>query len=109
MKAIAKRVVDRYHTAQEFADDLHQFLAERQNSPVDLDHGGSVREPARDMQGRATSARSTESEQIRDRSSTIVPKGMRSFDEQDSDFFLQLLPRAARSRRSSPEEVSASG
>jgi eukaryotic-like serine/threonine-protein kinase len=38
------------------------------------------------------------------RSIKIVPKGLRSFDEQDADFFLELLP-GPRDREGLPEGV----
>ena len=59
LKAISKRVADRYAGGLEMADDLSQW-----------------------QQGPATSTRER----------TIIPKGLRSFDADDADFFLDLLP-----------------
>ena len=73
LKALSKRVSDRYATAAEFADDLrHWNLA---NTPG-----------------------------IRQHQVAVVPKGLRSFDSNDADFFLDLLP-GPRNRNGLPESL----
>ena len=74
LRAIARRVSDRYDTGREFADDLRAWL-----DPVAV-HG-------------------TDQAQTR-----IVPKGLRSFDSEDTDFFLGLLP-GPRDRDGLPETL----
>lgn len=61
LKALAKRTADRYLTAGDFADDLKAFIGSRHSSPSD--------ETATSGPG------------------TVIPKGLRSFDEHDSRFF----------------------
>ena len=91
LKAMSKRVSDRYMTARDMAEDLDVFL---QNA------GGAVSAPTPSVPTRPRprstlesaplppSSRQSDSDQ---RSIKIVPKGLRSFDEHDADFFLQLL------------------
>jgi serine/threonine protein kinase len=69
LKAISKRVVDRYSTALDFAHDLHHLL---QGTG---ENGSSARDAS------SVSA-----------SGAIVPRGLRSFEAEDADFFLELLP-----------------
>ena len=75
LKALSKRASDRYATAAEFADDLEQWL-----KPV----------PAA-MQTKAAAQ--------------VVPRGLRSFDAGDADFFLDLLP-GQRNRDGLPESIA---
>jgi len=74
LKALAKRAADRYACALDLANDLRHWQVP----------------PTRDA-GSATPAR-------------IVPKGMRSFDAADRDFFLDLLP-GPRDRDGLPETL----
>jgi serine/threonine protein kinase/formylglycine-generating enzyme required for sulfatase activity len=74
LKALSKRATDRYDTAQDFADDLRHFLSTTTPSTADR------------------------------RSIRIVPKGLRSFDAEDRDFFLDLLP-GPRDRDGLPESI----
>ncbi|MBL8817932.1 MAG: SUMF1/EgtB/PvdO family nonheme iron enzyme [Planctomyces sp.] len=75
LKALSKRASDRYATASEFADDLEQWLKP-------LAGGGQAKVAVR-----------------------IVPKGLRSFDVNDADFFLDLLP-GQRNRDGLPESIA---
>ncbi len=75
LKAIAKRGADRYATAAEMASDLNIWLKGTTVARVD--------------------------QQI----VSVVPKGLRSFDEKDSDFFLELLP-GTRNRDGLPESIA---
>ena len=69
-----KRASERYTTASEMAEDLRLFL-QASGSTV-ADH----------------------------RPIKVVPKGLRSFDEEDSDFFLELLP-GPRDRKGLPDSI----
>ena len=71
LKALSKRVSDRYATAAEFAEDLR--------------HWNQSPQQAQQVQ-------------------QIVPKGLRSFDSNDADFFLDLLP-GQRNRDGLPESI----
>ena len=75
LKALSKRASDRYATAAEFADDLDQWL-----KPVTVVAQAEAAVP-------------------------VVPKGLRSFDAGDADFFLELLP-GQRNRDGLPESIA---
>jgi hypothetical protein len=74
LKALSRLAADRYATAQEFADDLRDWPA-----------AGGARPGAGPAAG-------------------VVPKGLRSFDAGDADFFLDLLP-GPHDRTGLPESV----
>jgi eukaryotic-like serine/threonine-protein kinase len=78
LKCLAKRMSDRYTTAAELAEDLRYWLSLQ---PV----ATSI------MQVSASSISAADSSSER-RHAKVVPKGLRSFDNQDADFFLELLP-----------------
>jgi len=69
LKCLAKSVTDRYWTAGDLAEDLQHWL------PSASEQG---RKPA-DTEGTA-----------------ILPKGLRSFEAEDADFFLDLVPGPRR-------------
>ncbi|MEZ6063331.1 MAG: SUMF1/EgtB/PvdO family nonheme iron enzyme [Planctomycetaceae bacterium] len=71
LKALAKKVSDRYATAEQFSEDLQHW----QSEPV------ADSRPAR-----------------------IVPRGLRSFDADDRDFFIELLP-GPRDRDGLPDSI----
>ena len=103
LKALAKRASERYTTAKDMALDLRQFLAERGTGP-DLP-AIEAEPPALAATGpssptSATIARMPSASQ----NLKIVPKGLRSFDRHDADFFLELLP-GPRDRDGLPESV----
>ena len=74
LKALSKRATDRYASAVDMADDLRHF--DEVVTKTD-----DAAKPIK-----------------------IVPKGLRSFDASDSDFFLELLP-GARDRDGLPESI----
>jgi serine/threonine protein kinase/formylglycine-generating enzyme required for sulfatase activity len=112
-KALAKRASERYMTARDMADDLYHFLAEQSTSqqsgpaaklirprsttalaqptPTHIDAGRSASTPATTPISDGTSIK-------------IVPKGLRSFDGHDADFFLELLP-GPRDRQGLPDSI----
>lgn len=94
LKAVSKRVADRYSTAGDFADDLRQWIA-TQTSIVHSVSGSLVDS----QQESAQLSGSSRAVPV-----TIVPRGLRSFEASDRDFFLQLLP-GARDRDGVPESV----
>ncbi len=103
LKALAKRAWERYSTAADMAEDLRFFLGGSRDSgsrPEDSPRGV---EPAT-VQPAASSRSSTTSNPTLSLGTKvqIVPRGLRSFDEQDADFFLELLP-GARDRHGMPE------
>jgi serine/threonine protein kinase len=114
LKALAKRVTERYTTARDMADDLRLFLAEL---TVHQPPGPAVRRgdsdsptplgetPARAAAPAPAAPPSSATGLISDsRPIRIVPKGLRSFDAHDADFFLELLP-GPRDREGVPDSV----
>jgi serine/threonine protein kinase/formylglycine-generating enzyme required for sulfatase activity len=111
LKALAKRSSERYTTASDMADDLRHFLAEGTDKETmgqgDKEKGtGEASRRELDMQpatepGQALVSLSTptDSQPIK-----IVPKGLRSFDAGDADFFLELLP-GPRDRVGLPQSI----
>jgi serine/threonine protein kinase len=105
-KALSKRVSERYMTAKDMADDLRHFLAE-ETSPGAWSLGKSSPTPV--VPTPATEAGSgtpvTPPTSTPDhRPVRIVPKGLRSFDGRDADFFLELLP-GPRDRDGLPDSI----
>ena len=103
-KAMSKRAADRYNTARDMAEDLHLFLQgpESTASPVAVAVGIAV-SPGSTQE--ITPVPSTSRQSDSDlRPIKIVPKGLRSFDEHDADFFLELLP-GPRDRDGLPESI----
>ena len=104
-KALSKRASERYSTAKDMAEDLRKFLqatAAFALSCCSLAVPGYMA-PGSTLESaplRSTS-RQSDSDQ---RPMKIVPKGLRSFDEQDADFFLELLP-GPRDRDGLPESI----
>ncbi len=88
-RALSKRIVDRYPTALDMADDLRHFKrGKTETSHASGEHAGD-----------AAKEKPAAGEAVK-----IVPKGLRSFDKHDADFFLKLLP-GARDRDGLPESI----
>ena len=104
LKALSKRPTDRFTTARDMAEDLRLFLqtAGGTVSPATLAvplaiPSGSTWE--------TTPVPSTSKQSDSDQQAIkVVPKGLRSFDEQDADFFLELLP-GPRDRDGLPDSI----
>lgn len=95
LKAMANRVADRYNTAIDMANDLRMFL--RQDN---MEHAPAVATPGLSGHVSAgTSGHLASQPRIR-----IVPKGLRSYERDDANFFLELLP-GPRDRTGVPESV----
>ena len=75
LKCLSRRITDRYSNAFDLASDLQQWLASSEQTIV------------------------TASASIQ-----VVPKGLRSFDEGDAGFFLDLLP-GPKDREGLPESI----
>jgi serine/threonine protein kinase/formylglycine-generating enzyme required for sulfatase activity len=103
LKALAKRAADRYTTAKDMAEDLRHFLAGSPSpGPAALVVPPALGPLGGAAVGSATSPGSGPS------SGTpplkVVPKGLRSFDARDADFFLELLP-GPRDREGLPDSI----
>ncbi len=98
LKALAKRASERYMTAKDMAEDLRHFLAGSNGPPVT---------PVGPLTGTLALAASNHppTPPISDnRPIKIVPKGLRSFDAHDKDFFLDLLS-GPRDRDGLPDSI----
>ncbi len=113
-KAMAKRASERYSSAHDLAEDLRLFLAEQteiqsETSPAGISSVATETVSSQDLStsvGLAAdsstsigSVASSDSRLIK-----IVPKGLRSFDAHDADFFLELLP-GPRDREGLPDSL----
>jgi serine/threonine protein kinase/formylglycine-generating enzyme required for sulfatase activity len=94
LKALTKRAADRYLTAKDMAEDLRCHLTA---SPVPVPMPVPV--PDSDPGTDTGTEKQADSDDLR-----IVPKGLRSFDAGDADFFLELLP-GPRDRGGLPESI----
>lgn len=90
LKALAKRVSDRYTTALDMADDLRHVLTQLTPSGSGDSH--------------AVSSASRSELDASSQSLRIVPRGLRCFEAEDADFFLKLLP-GPRDREDLPETL----
>jgi serine/threonine protein kinase/formylglycine-generating enzyme required for sulfatase activity len=98
LKALAKRASERYTTAKDLAEDLRHWLADTpgEGGQATQKNGSPVVAEAS-----STSVTSPSSDQ---RPVKIVPKGLRSFDAHDADFFLELVP-GPRDRDGLPDSI----
>jgi serine/threonine protein kinase/formylglycine-generating enzyme required for sulfatase activity len=97
LKALAKRASERYTTAKDLADDLTHFVNHR--PPAGEKSVSMIRPGSAPLTPPSTSTVASDAKPIR-----IVPKGLRSFDAHDADFFLELLP-GPRDRDGLPESI----
>ncbi len=115
-KCLAKRRSHRYATASDLLEDLQAFVATCQD-PAAAAATDSAHDPAAALGASPVAANvstirldadSTPRQSIPDSGSQpalrIVPKGLRSFDEDDRDFFLELLP-GPRDRDGLPDSI----
>jgi serine/threonine protein kinase len=99
LKALSKRASERYTTSRDMAEDLRHFLAEASGEEKSTLAGRPRSET--DVATRVPSLVPTPSDTQPIR---IVPKGLRSFDATDADFFLELLP-GPRDQDGLPESI----
>ncbi len=101
LKALAKRASERYATALDMAEDLRFFLAGQtaQCESVEGSHSLSSVPPAASPSAVSSNPTLSLGSNVK-----VVPKGLRSFDEHDADFFLELLP-GPRDRDGLPESL----
>jgi formylglycine-generating enzyme required for sulfatase activity len=100
LKAMAKRASERYNTAGDMAEDLRVFsIGSGGHAPVTTIPGDAVPAVTPGIVPPAHPSGFSDTEQ---RPTRVVPKGLRSFDEHDADFFLELLA-GPRDRDGLPE------
>ncbi|MHB8866045.1 MAG: serine/threonine-protein kinase, partial [Pirellulaceae bacterium] len=93
LKALSKRAADRYSTAQHMVDDLRHY---GESTRLESGTGG----PA-DTARLRHATRSVESLRQQPK---VIPKGLRSFDAKDADYYLSLVP-GPRDRHGLPESL----
>src|SRR5271166_4128739 len=103
-KALSKRASERYSTAKDMAEDLRSFLQSNGGTVPPLVPAATIGTPPgftlESARPQPTSGESDSDHQP----VKIVPKGLRSFDEHDADFFLELLP-GPRDREGLPDSI----
>jgi serine/threonine protein kinase/formylglycine-generating enzyme required for sulfatase activity len=108
LKSLAKRATERFTTAKDMADDLRHFLAQQVVSPQQTsDHNGARSPWATPVLPPSSPAGASGSVTLPPSDShpvKVVPKGLRSFDAHDADFFLELLP-GPRDRDGLPDSI----
>lgn len=111
-KAMEKRASDRYSSAYDLAEDLRHFLADQTASIADIASSSALSGAHASGQEVAfagdSSAASSASAPLVTPGIThpvvIMPKGLRSFDAHDADFFPALLP-GPRDREGLPDSL----
>jgi eukaryotic-like serine/threonine-protein kinase len=104
LKALSKRASERFTTAKDMAEDLRLFLQTVAGPLSPLLTPGVVSPPPGSTQ-EATPQPITPRDSDPDQSPIrVIPKGLRSFDEHDADFFLGLLP-GPRDRDGLPDNI----
>ncbi len=93
LKCLSKRRTDRYSTADDLREELELWLA--QETTVDT---------PRSSVAPVSILPVADSDSASKPPAKIIPKGLRSFDAEDADFFLQLLP-GPRDRDDLPESI----
>jgi len=112
LRSLCKRALERYTTAKDMADDLRHFLDDatpqtildiptQVGSTTSVVPGGEVQSPGETRLAGETVDSLPDSD---NRPLKIVPKGLRSFDAHDADFFLELLP-GPRDRDGLPDSL----
>lgn len=97
LKALSKKISDRYSTASDLADDLRNWKGLAETLAPSAEPAKPTSATRTDL---PTSTRSLDIENI-----AVVPHGLRPFDASDADFFKYLLP-GARDRNGMPDSVT---
>jgi serine/threonine protein kinase len=102
LKSLSKRASDRYSTAKDLAGDLQHFL---DHASEEEESGVSALVAKAVLPTMTSGATPTPTIHTSDqRPVKIVPKGLRSFDANDAEFFLELVP-GPRDRDGIPESI----
>src|SRR5262249_10708720 len=103
-KALSKRVSERYSTAQDMAEDLRWFLQAAGGTPSPAAPTAPTSSPGGSTGVSAPPPAPSRQSDSDLRPIKIIPRGLRSFDEHDADFFVELLP-GPRDRDGLPDSL----
>ncbi len=103
-KALSKRASERYSTAKDMAEDLRLFLEFIGGTVSPLTSAAPISTPPGSTLESAPPAPTSRQSDSDQRPIKVIPKGLRSFDEHDADFFLELLP-GPRDRDGLPDSI----
>jgi formylglycine-generating enzyme required for sulfatase activity len=98
LKALSKRAADRYSTALDLAEDLLHWQPQPVDKPT-VHVQVMVPPPASTAPSAPGVPVDSDKQAI-----LVVPRGLRSFEAEDADFFLELLP-GPRDRHGLPESI----
>jgi serine/threonine protein kinase/formylglycine-generating enzyme required for sulfatase activity len=111
LKALGKRPSERYSIAKDMSEDLRCWLDRNRNEgsgpaaaapqPASAAPGGP---PAPAATGGSTATPTPRTNLDSDQPANVIPKGLRSFDANDADFFLALVP-GPRDREGLPDSL----
>lgn len=92
MKALARRASERFSTALDFAEELEAFVAEASDDAGSEQSAKTTQSALAETASGSSTASSKSRSWDDSRVANVVPRGLRSFDAGDADFFLELLP-----------------
>lgn len=95
LKALSRKLLDRYATAADMAADLRSYLA---SGPMP---SGDLKSAPFNSEGNKSGSKSVNLSGLDSKNIQVVHKGLRSFDQSDAGFFLELLP-GSRDREGLP-------
>ncbi len=104
LRAMSKRASERYTTARDMADDLRLFLQAEGGAVSPAIPAAPISTPPGSTLESAPLPATSRQSDSGQRPIKIVPRGLRSFNEHDADFFLDLLP-GPRDRDGLPESI----
>ena len=94
LKALSKRAADRYADARHMVDDLRHFV---ESAAQQSGRTGESADPALLRNAGHVGQTSLQTPKV-------IPKGLRSFDAKDADYYLSLVP-GPRDRNGLPESI----
>ena len=103
-KALSKRASERYSTARDMADELRLFLQSTEGTVWPAARAVLISSSPGSTLNSAPPPLTARQSDYDPRPIKIVPKGLRSFDEHDADFFVELLP-GPRDRDGLPDSI----
>ena len=101
-RMLSRRAADRYDSTRELAEDLQRFM-DRERSKNQGYHP-SVSDSVHGSRRPSPESPTGESDSTDRPTLKVVPKGLRSFDASDANFFMSLLP-GPRDHEGYPESV----